>query len=266
MFISLLLTILVSFVVGRVLQHIAWYLPKNMVYEDHLAVAEFLEQPVSPDASQVKFWSLQHNGMASPLFSFFGHDHKKKRSSFLSQFGYDAAFIFSAIEVLRVFGNTYAGIAAIVISFALITLSKVDFESMLLPNTVVIPLMGFGLYLSADGVFIESDTAVIGLVTSFAALTLFAWVMEKILKQEQIGGGDLKLIPAIFTFIPISLAASFAIISCALFLLMVAMKDAWGKASGKQTHNLNSPFPFGPSLCIAGWIMLLYGDILQKIM
>ncbi len=88
-----------------------------------------------------------------------------------------------------------------------------------------------------------------GLLQGFViALSIFGitWIMEKILKKETMGGGDIKLFFMIGLYLDITLSLFNLILSCVIGLLFVI---------GMKKNKI----PFGPSISLATYITLLYG-------
>ncbi|MCG6202475.1 prepilin peptidase [Psychromonas antarctica] len=145
-------------------------------------------------------------------------------------------------------------LCALLFTWALISLTFIDFDTMLLPDQITLPLLWFGLLININGTFVGLTDAVLGAAFGYLSLWSIYWVFKLITGKEGMGYGDFKLLAALGAWfgwqaLPlIILISSFAgaIIGIGVIL---ASKD-------KQSR----PMPFGPYLAIAGWIFLVYGD------
>ena len=143
---------------------------------------------------------------------------------------------------------------ALLFTWALISLTFIDFDSMLLPDQITMPLLWFGVLININGTFIGLTDAVLGAAFGYLSLWSIYWIFKLLTGKEGMGYGDFKLLAALGAWfgwqaLPlIILISSFAgaIIGIAVIL---ASKD-------KKSR----PMPFGPYLAIAGWVFLVYGD------
>ena len=143
---------------------------------------------------------------------------------------------------------------ALLFTWALISLTFIDFDSMLLPDQITMPLLWFGVLININGTFIGLTDAVLGAAFGYLSLWSIYWIFKLLTGKEGMGYGDFKLLAALGAWfgwqaLPlIILISSFAgaIIGIAVIL---ASKD-------KKSR----PMPFGPYLAIAGWVYLVYGD------
>lgn len=155
------------------------------------------------------------------------------------------------------FGDSPQTVFALLLTWVLIGLSFIDLDHQLLPDTMVLPMVWVGLFLSVLGVYTDSFSSIIGAIAGYMTLWLVYQVFKMLTGKEGMGYGDFKLL-ALFgawlgwQYLPViillaSLVAT--IVGVAMILL------------GK--HNRNSPLPFGPYLAAAGWIALLWGGDLN---
>ena len=148
---------------------------------------------------------------------------------------------------------------ALVFTWGLISLTFIDFDTMLLPDQITLPLLWFGLLININGTFASLTDAVLGAAFGYLSLWSIYWIFKLLTGKEGMGYGDFKLLAALGAWfgwqsLPlIILISSFAgaIIGIAVIL---ASKD-------KQSR----PMPFGPYLAIAGWAYLVYGDALTQL-
>ncbi|PSV12079.1 prepilin peptidase [Photobacterium leiognathi] len=145
-------------------------------------------------------------------------------------------------------------LAVIFFTFALIALTFIDIDKMLLPDQITLPLMWAGILLSVAGISPVSLTdSVIGAMAGYLSLWSVFWVFKLLTKKDGMGYGDFKLLAALGAWLGWQLLPFVVLLSslvgalCGLVLLK--MQDA-----DNQT-----PFSFGPYLAIAGWIAMLWG-------
>jgi leader peptidase (prepilin peptidase)/N-methyltransferase len=162
------------------------------------------------------------------------------------------------LMVVMRFGLSPAGIAAILLSWALIALAVIDFNTTLLPDDITLPLLWLGLLLNAFNVFTDLHSAVIGAAVGYLVLWSVYWLFKLISGKEGMGYGDFKL-----------LAALGAWLGWEMLPLIVLLSSLVGAVIGValivlRGRDRNIPIPFGPYLAIAGWIALLWGGELTR--
>lgn len=156
------------------------------------------------------------------------------------------------------FGYTLQTVFALILTWSLISLSFIDFDQQLLPDSINLPLLWLGLFLSLFGFFTDSQSSIIGAVAGYGALWLVYHLFKLATGKEGMGYGDFKLL-ALFgawlgwQYLPIIILLSSlvgAVIGIAMILLV------------KRDHNI--PIPFGPYLAAAGWLALLWGKDINQ--
>ncbi|SHO56094.1 prepilin peptidase [Vibrio quintilis] len=156
-------------------------------------------------------------------------------------------------------GMTLYTAALLLFTFAVIAAAMIDLDTMLLPDSITLPLMWGGILLSLAGLSPMSlDSAVIGAIAGYLSLWSVYWIFKLLTKKEGMGYGDFKLFAALGAWmgwqmlpIIIFIASIIGIMFGVTFLLM-------------KKDDINQGFPFGPSLAIAGWLCLIWGaDILN---
>ena len=83
-------------------------------------------------------------------------------------------------------------------------------------------------------------------------LLLLSLVMDKVLKRESLGGGDVKLFAVVGLYLGFVGTLFCMMLSCVLGLLFAAVRNRGGE-QGKA-------IPFGPSISLAAALTLLYGE------
>jgi leader peptidase (prepilin peptidase)/N-methyltransferase len=163
-----------------------------------------------------------------------------------------------SVIVAWYFGVSWQALGALVLTWALIALSLIDYDVQLLPDSITLPFIWLGLMLSLMGVFTDSHSAIVGAVAGYLVLWSVYQIFKRLTGKEGMGYGDFKLL-ALFgawlgwQFLPqIILLSSLvgALIGMTLILL--------------RGRDRNIPIPFGPYLAIAGWISLLWGNDINQ--
>jgi len=158
--------------------------------------------------------------------------------------------VFVAIQ----FGVTLECLGALLLSWALIAASVIDYDHYLLPDAITLPFLWLGLMFSFHGVFVPLDTAVIGAMAGYLSLWSVYWLFKLITKKEGMGYGDFKLLAMLGAWMGWKMLPVIVILSSlvgAVFgisLILFAGRD-------RQKH-----LPFGPYLAAAGWLCLFWGD------
>ena len=156
------------------------------------------------------------------------------------------------------FGFGVAALAGMALTWSLIALSFIDFDRQLLPDGITLPLLWAGLLLNVFTVFVPLSSAVIGAVSGYLSLWLVYQLFKLVTGKEGMGYGDFKLFAALGAWLgwqslPLIILLSSlvgAIIGIAFILFF--------------RHDRRMPIPFGPFLCMAGGIALLWGDALTR--
>ena len=165
----------------------------------------------------------------------------------------------SAALAIGHFGATTTGLAAATLCFALIALTMIDLETLLLPDELTIPLLWIGLLVNLEGRFASLDEAVIGAVVGYLALWGVYQGFRLTTGKEGMGYGDFKLLSALGAWFGWSQLPT-------ILLLASGVGAAVGLAlifSGRQGREV--PIPFGPYLAGAGIVVLYLGEPLAQI-
>lgn len=152
----------------------------------------------------------------------------------------------------------WGALAALALTWTLVTLTFIDLDKMLLPDQLTLPLLWAGLLFNLLGGFASLADAVIGAMAGYLVLWTLYWAFKLLTGKEGMGYGDFKLLAALGAWLgwqalPIVLLLSSlvgAVIGIGLILL--------------RNHHQGKPIPFGPYLAIAGWIALLWGDSITR--
>lgn len=157
------------------------------------------------------------------------------------------AIIFAAV-FLR-FGFTLYTLDIMVLASCLFTLSLIDLDTMTIPDRfLIIPAVCHLVYAYYYGGFASVWYALWhGLVLGGAVL-LLSLFMDKVLKKESMGGGDIKLLFVLGLFLDLPECLLLLVFSCVLGLVMALLLRRSEKA-----------FPFGPALSAGMLLTLMVG-------
>jgi leader peptidase (prepilin peptidase)/N-methyltransferase len=155
------------------------------------------------------------------------------------------------------FGYSIELLFALLLTWALITLSFIDMEHLLLPDEITLPLLWLGLLLSVFNVFIDSQTSIIGAVAAYLTLWTVYQTFKIVTGKEGMGFGDFKLLAVLgawlgWQFLPliILLSSLSGVLIGGVQLLLTG-------------NTAQKPLPFGQYLALAGWISLIWGKELN---
>lgn len=196
-----------------------------------------------------------------PLVSYIlqrGHcAHCKKPISMQYPF-IEALTGFLTVVVAWHFGFSWQAAAAIVLTWALIALSVIDFKTQLLPDSITLPFLWIGITLALFGIFTSLHSSVVGAIAGYLSLWSVYHLFRLLTGKEGMGFGDFKLLAMLgawqgWQFLPAIIILS-SMVGAVLGSVLILLRG----------RDRNLPMPFGPFLAIAGWITLLWGDSLNQ--
>ncbi|HUR40693.1 MAG TPA: A24 family peptidase [Verrucomicrobiae bacterium] len=156
------------------------------------------------------------------------------------------------------FGWSTQLLPALLLTYALIALTLIDLKTLLLPDSITLPLMWAGLVLALFSIFAPPADAIIGAAAGYLSLWSVYHLFRLLTGKEGMGYGDFKLLAA--------LGAWFGWQSLPLIILLSSVAGALigiGLIVFRK-HDRQQPIPFGPYLAIAGWVMLVGGAPLTQ--
>ncbi|SDD79740.1 type 4 prepilin peptidase 1 Aspartic peptidase. MEROPS family A24A [Cupriavidus sp. YR651] len=260
---------LLGLVVGSFLNVVIHRLPRMMEYDEANYLAELRNEPlphpgrynlmvprsVCPHCGhQIAAW--ENIPVISYLFL------RGKCSSCKAPIGIRYPLVELATAVLSAlamwhFGPTAQALAAIVMVWALVSLTMIDADTQLLPDQITLPLLWLGLLLNLQGLFATLTDAVIGAAAGYLLLWSVYWLFKLVRGKEGMGYGDFKLMGALGAWFGWQALPALVLLSSvvgALFGLGLLV----ARRQGSET-----PFPYGPFIAGAGLIVLFFGaDVL----
>ncbi len=156
------------------------------------------------------------------------------------------------------FGVTWTAAAALLLTWALIALSMIDFDVQLLPDNITLPFLWIGLLLSLDGMFTDTESAIIGAAAGYLSLWSVYQLFKRLTGKEGMGYGDFKLLALLGAWLGWQYLPQIIILSALVGALVgVSLILLRGR-------DRNIPIPFGPYLAAAGWISLMWGEQINQ--
>ena len=160
-----------------------------------------------------------------------------------------------SVVVVAHFGIGPEAVSALVLLWALIAATGIDFDHQLLPDQITLPLLWAGLLINLNWqLFASLEDAVIGAIAGYLLLWSVFHLFRLATGKEGMGYGDFKLLAALgawlgWQLLPVIILMASLVGAVVGILMMIIARR------GKDI-----PIAFGPYLAAAGFIALLYGD------
>ncbi|MBV2130578.1 prepilin peptidase [Arsukibacterium indicum] len=157
------------------------------------------------------------------------------------------------------YGFGTLALVLIFVTWGLIALSFIDIDTMLLPDSLTLPLLWLALLFSlTDSALVNPSQAIVGAAAGYLSLWLVYWGFKLLTGKEGMGYGDFKLL-AIFG----------ALLGWQQLPLIILLSSVVGAVIGAsmlaiQGRDKATPIPFGPYIAAAGFIALLWGEQLTN--
>ena len=141
--------------------------------------------------------------------------------------------------------------------------SLTDLESFEIPDgSLIAGAIGWVVFSAAELLLGIHDIKwavhhiIAGLVLG-GGMLLISIVMDKVLKRDSMGGGDIKLFALLGLYLGYAGGYELIILSCILGLVFAGARKALLPEASKE-------FPFGPSIAFSGYILLIFSDALTN--
>ncbi len=156
------------------------------------------------------------------------------------------------------FGFGLAAAGALLLIWALLALTAIDFDTQLLPDDITLPLVWTGMLFNLYGAYTTLHDAFLGVVFGYLALWTIYWLFKLTTGKEGMGYGDFKLLAALgawlgWQMLPLIIILSSMVGAVIGIILIVAVK-----------RDRDIPIPFGPYLAGGGLIALFWGQNLTQ--
>lgn len=164
-----------------------------------------------------------------------------------------------SVLVAYTFGIQWFTLAALLLTWVLIVLTMIDFDTQLLPDNITLPFLWLGIFISLIQLSpVSLQASVIGAIAGYLILWTIYQLFKLLTGKEGMGYGDFKLLAL--------LGAWLGWQALPLILLLSALVGALVGISliilcGRDK---NIPIPYGPYLSAAGFISLIWGENLQQ--
>jgi len=159
---------------------------------------------------------------------------------------------------------------ALVFSWFLVVLTRIDLDLQLLPDRLTLPLAGLGVGLSVLGIWVPELIgwsgpgtppplgSLLGFAVGYGLLFAAGWAYAAATGREGMGGGDLKLLGALGAWVgPVAVLLT-------LFLAALMGSLIGGALILLRGGTRHLAIPFGPFLAASGWVLLLWKEPLIR--
>ena len=152
------------------------------------------------------------------------------------------------------FGFGWEALLAFILVWSLISLSFIDIDHQLLPDSITLPILWLGIFISVFEIYTDSPTSIIGAVAGYLTLWLVYHLFKLATGKEGMGYGDFKLLALLgawmgWQFLPLIILLS-SLVGAVVGISMMLFFN----------HDRQTPIPFGPYLAAAGFITLIWGE------
>jgi leader peptidase (prepilin peptidase)/N-methyltransferase len=156
------------------------------------------------------------------------------------------------------FGFSWACLGALLLTWSLLALTFIDVDHQLLPDSITLPLLWLGIFFNLFGTYTDLQASVVGAMAGYLSLWLVFHSFRLATGKEGMGYGDFKLLAALgawigWSFLPSIILLS-SLVGAVVGISLIVLK--------KQHRDV--PIPFGPYLAAAGWIVLIWGDVINQ--
>ncbi|KZY70947.1 methyltransferase [Oleiphilus sp. HI0071] len=263
--------LVLGLLVGSFLNVVIHRLPKMLEQEWKLQASEFLElEPPklenltlsTPNSTCPKCGHAIRAWENIPIISYLFLRGKCSGCKTGISIRYPLVELTSGLMCLAIaiaFGASYAGLALLLFTWALIALTMIDADTQLLPDNITLPLMWLGLIVNYFELITSFESAFFGAVFGYLVLWSIYWLFKLLTGKEGMGYGDFKL-----------LAALGAWLGWEMLPIIVLLSSVVGALYGLgamliQGRDKNKPMPFGPYLAVAGWVALVWGNEIKRV-
>ncbi len=154
-----------------------------------------------------------------------------------------------------------------ILLFFLITLTLQDLETYELSDGI--NLAGAGLFLALTPFAGDLIDGLVGGISISVPVLILSIIADKILKKDTMGGGDIKLMAMLGLHLKFPLTLLSLVISCFIGIFFALLMPIFKKKKTALDIDKNvdevdevetGMIPFGPSICIAAFLVALFGE------
>ena len=248
----LLFSSLIGLVIGSFISMLTWRMPRILMMdeEDQLKAVTFGGSKCPHCETNLPWYRL------FPLFSWLwtkGKCHHCKSPISPRYPMIELATATATILIMWLYGPTLTGLAALLFTWMLITISVIDIEHQLILDNLSLPLLWLGLLFNTQSLFTNPVDAIWGAILGYMLLWILFHTFKLITGKEGMGYGDFKLLAA--------LGAWFGVMAIPQIILIASVSSLIIGLGGVllKLRRYDSPLAFGPFLAIGGWVTLLAG-------
>ena len=221
---------IISLIIGSFLNVVIYRMPITL-FTENSSVNLWIPRSFCPHCKeQIPAW---HN---IPLISYIilnGKCHHCRKPISLKYPLVEGLTLLCSLLVAYTLGLTPILLGALPFTWIIICLAFIDSEHQILPDALTLSLLWLGLILNAIYPMISLQNAVLSAAGGYLVLWIFMKLFYLVTGKIGMGHGDFKLFSAF---------------------------GAWFGWTQLPMIIMMSSIPFGPFLCISGFISLLYGD------
>lgn len=148
------------------------------------------------------------------------------------------------------FGYQSTLLAALPFIWLTLCLSFIDFNRQWLPDCLTLSLLWIGLLINTQSIFCPLSSAVWSAAGAYTALWLFVQLFYALTGKIGMGHGDFKLFAALGAWFGWLAFSKILLVACLLGSITGLI---YLRVTRQSRH---TPIPFGPYLCLAGWVQL----------
>lgn len=190
---------------------------------------------------------LVERGLPKPVFS----DLEQGHASRLRQLMLSVCGLGMGLLVAWTSDDLSVGLPLLGFLMVLLVLSEIDLQAHLLPDAGVYPLLWAGLILSAFGLGVPLEDAVLGAAGGYGALWLMHTGVHIVSGRDAMGFGDFKLIAAIGAWLGWQPLLLVFVSACVLGVVVQI---------GLRQLSPGREIPFGPYLTGGTLFVICFGD------
>ena len=168
-----------------------------------------------------------------------------------------AAAVVGGLCVWR-FGYGLPLLGALTLSWTLLALAMIDADTQLLPDSLTLPLLWLGLAFAIGGVYVPLHAAVAGAMAGYLSLWIVFHLFRLVTGKEGMGYGDFKLLGALGAWLGWQALPTVILLSSLVGAVIGISLVVFRK------HDRQVPLPFGPYLAGAGFLSLIWGDVVSR--
>lgn len=271
------LTLMLGLLIGSFLNVVIHRLPIMMEREFKQEASEYFE--LSAESEQLTEHQSEHYNLVVPrsacpkcqhqitalenipVLSYLWLRGKCSQCSTAISARYPLVELLTGLLSLAVavkFGVSWQCFAALILTWSLVALTFIDIDKMLLPDSIVLPVLWLGVLFNINGLFADLTSSIVGTMIGYLSLWSIYWAFKLVTGKEGMGYGDFKLFALLgawfgWEYLPMTILLS-SVAGAVIGIAILALKG----------QDKNIPIPFGPYLAIAGWVTLIWGEQINQ--